>query len=177
MFKRFATVLFCTTLLFTAGCAAKISAPKQTDGTPVTLHLYCDTSITEVVSAENAAQIEEVTSFMQQHFYGYATKSGYKVDILNDKSSFTPGQGHYLLAVKVKKYNPGNKALRIVVGFGAGAASMDTHYELFEDGTTPLLSHDDGVGSSNPNWIVIPAKLNEKMLIQVTKKIKERTQG
>ena len=173
--KHFAKIGICLTLLFTAGCAAQIHAPKQTDGNPITIDYYCDTSITQEVSAENAVQIKEVSDFMERHFDGYATKSGYQVDILTDKSAYVPQQGHFLLVVKVKKYNPGSKTLRIVVGFGAGAASMDTHYELYAGSNTPILSKDDGVGSSNPNWIVIPAKLNEKMLVEVTKAIKDRT--
>lgn len=173
MFKGTATILFCLSLLFTAGCAAKISAPKLSDGNAITLHFYCDTEITNQVPTENAVQIEEVADFMQRHFLGYASKSGYNVNILKDKSSFKTQPGHYLLAVKIKKYNPGNKALRVMVGFGAGAASMDTHYALYAEEDAAILSKDDGVGSSNPNWIVIPAKLNEKMLIEVTKTLKK----
>lgn len=140
----------------------------------VSLYFYCDKGITADMSEDKVAQMEQVTDFMQRHFIGYASKAGYDPYLLNDPADFVAGEGRYLVAVKVKKYNGGIKALRIVVGFGAGAASMDIHYDLYADLDEPLLSKDDGVGSSNPNWIVIPAKLNERMLAEVTKTISAR---
>lgn len=175
MLNRITVVLICIVSLLFGGCAAKINAPKLSNGSPVTLHFYCDKGITEDTPSKNAEQIEEVSAFMKQHFLGYASKSGYSVNLIEEKSFFKPEAGHYLVAVKIKKYDAGSKALRVIIGFGAGAVSMDTHYELYADLETPILSKDDGVGSSNPNWIVVPAKLNEKMLVEVTKEINKRT--
>ena len=175
MLNRITVVLICIVSLSLGGCAAKINAPKLSNGSPVTLHFYCDKGITEDTPSKNAEQIEEVSDFMERHFLGYASKSGYSATLIEDKASFKPEVGHYLVAVKIKKYDAGSKALRMTIGFGAGAVSMDTHYELYADLEAPILSKDDGVGSSNPNWVVVPAKLNEKMLVEVTKAIKKRT--
>ncbi len=175
MFKRIAMLSLCLALLIITGCATKISAPKMTSGDPISLYLVCDKGITSDMTNKQIEQINEVSAFMKNHFLGYASKSGYKPIILEEKAAFRPMPGSYLLAVTIKKYNPGNKALRMTIGFGAGAVSMDIHYDLYADASSSILSRDDGVGSSNPNWIVVPAKLNEKMLIEVTKEITRRS--
>ena len=156
------------------GCAPKFQAPKSADGDPVTLYFYCDNGITEKTDKKLAEQINEVSAFMKLHFLGLSTKAGYRSIVTENRNDFIEGSSQYLVDVKIKKYDAGSKALRMTIGFGAGAVSMDTHYALYADKKSPLLSKDDGVGSSNPNWIVVPAKLNEKMLIEITKEIKGR---
>lgn len=172
--KKLWLLLLVTVVGSVLGGCVSVTAPKMTNNEKISLYFYCDKGITEDMSQDRVAQMEQVADFMQRHFLGYSSKAGYEPYLLNDRADFIPGAGHYLVAVKIKKYNAGIKALRIVVGFGAGAASMDIHYDLFADPDEPILSKDDGVGSSNPNWIVIPAKLNERMLAEVTKTISAR---
>lgn len=69
--------------------------------------------------------------------------------------------GGYVLAVRLIRYNPGSTAARMFVGFGAGAASLDVHYELRAGGKV-LLSHDDGVGSG-ADWRKVARVLNVRM--------------
>lgn len=172
MFNRLCLVLLCGFFIFFSGCASSIQAPKMSNGNSVTLFLHCDDGITNEMTDKEVEQVKEVSAFMKQHFIGLASKSGYRPMLIEASEDYEAKPGQYLIKVKIKRYNPGNKALRVVVGFGAGAVSMDTYYELYSDVPTPILSKEDGVGSSNPNWIVVPAKLNEKMLSEVTNKIK-----
>jgi hypothetical protein len=174
MFKWVSLLSLCVCCVFFSGCATKIQAPKMASGEPVTLFFHCDDGIAKEMTADESEQIKEVSNFMKLHFSGLASKSGYKPVLVESKGEFTEGPGNYLVSVKIKKYNAGNKALRIMVGFGAGAVSMDTKYELYSLKEVPLLSLEDGVGSSNPNWIVVPAKLNEKMLAEITKEIQKQ---
>lgn len=173
--KKFHTIIFVCLLGLVVGCAPRVQAPRLATGEPVTLFFLCDNGITAETEPELAQQLVEVSSFMQQHFVGYASKAGYRPIAIAQPEEYVPGVGHYMVNVKIKRYDAGSKALRVMVGFGAGAVSMDTHYELYAEPGNLLLAKDDGVGSSNPNWIVVPAKLNEKMLVEITNVIKTKS--
>ncbi|MDO3379836.1 DUF4410 domain-containing protein [Geoalkalibacter halelectricus] len=170
--RKIGFLLALSALVLLAGCGSKIKAPKTADGGQVAIYLLADRGIQPDMSNQEVEQLNQVGDFMEKHFLGLSHKSGYAATLIENKDQFTPGPGKYLLSVKVKRYNPGNKAARILVGFGAGAVSMDTHYQLFAQGPEPVLVADDGVGSSR-DWIFVVAKLNEKMLEAVTEKIKQ----
>lgn len=163
-------ILFALVLL--AGCGGKVKAPRTAEGGKVAIYLLADRGIQPDMSNKEIEQLNQVGDFMEKHFLGLSQKSGYASTLIENNEQFIPGPGKYLLSVKVKRYNPGNKAARMIIGFGAGAVSMDTHYQLFAQGTEPVLVADDGVGSSR-DWIFVVAKLNEKMLDAVTEKIKQ----
>ena len=94
-------------------------------------------------------------------------RGGYDTRILESRTDFRKGEGEYLLNVTLVKYKPGSKAARIIVGFGAGSASLDIHYELFSPREKLLLSKDDGCGTSL-DWQRIARKLNENILAMIT---------
>lgn len=99
-------------------------------------------------------------------------KGGYEASLIQNRNEFRPGPGKYLLTVTIISYNPGSRAARMLVGYGAGATSVNNHYELFGEGNESLLSYDDGVGSSR-NWTNVARKLNENALKRVTNKLIE----
>lgn len=94
-------------------------------------------------------------------------RGGYDARILESRTEFRRGEGEYLIHVTLIKYNPGSKAARIIVGFGAGSASLDIHYELLSSREKVLLSKDDGCGTSL-DWQRIARKLNENILASIT---------
>ena len=51
-------------------------------------------------------------------------RHGIEGRIIGEKSDYA-GEGRQLLVVRYVRYNPGATAARIIVGFGAGAASLD----------------------------------------------------
>ena len=52
------------------------------------------------------------------------------------------------------------------VGFGAGAASLDNHYELLGPDLDLIMAWDDGVGTSG-DWKRLPRKLNSNTVKKV----------
>ena len=98
-------------------------------------------------------------------------KAGYEATLIQKQNEYTPGVGKYLLKATIVKYDPGSTAARVIVGFGAGAASMDMRYELSGKGES-LLKYDDGVGSGR-DWRNVARKLNENTLKRVTEKMNE----
>lgn len=92
-------------------------------------------------------------------------KAGYDAHIIDSESAYR-GNG-YLLVVRIKEYNPGSKAARMIVGFGAGSTSMKTHYEL-KDGSRTIQSDDLGVGSGR-DWRNVVRKLGEQTVAGVKK--------
>jgi hypothetical protein len=93
-------------------------------------------------------------------------RGGYKVRLLDTAEDFKQDQGEYLLNVRIVRYNSGSKAARIIVGFGAGAASMDIHYEFSDPRGREMLSKEDGVGTSL-DWQRLARKLNENILAAI----------
>jgi hypothetical protein len=97
-------------------------------------------------------------------------RGGFKAREITARDQFKAGPDEYLLTIKIVKYNPGSKAARIVVGFGAGSCSLDLHYDLFGTEKDPVLSKDDGVGSGL-EWTRCIRKLNENMLTAINGKL------
>lgn len=113
---------------------------------------------------------EQVSDFMEQDLPAVLKKSGFNARLIRKRSEYQPTAGSYLLTVKITNYNPGSKAARMMVGYGAGAASMDTHYELFGSGSSPLLSDNQSVGSGR-DWRNVIRKINELTTRAVAKKV------
>jgi hypothetical protein len=97
-------------------------------------------------------------------------RGDYEARQLATLDEFKKDQGEYLLNVRIVRYNAGSKAARIIVGFGAGAASMDIHYEFTDPRGGKLLSKDDGVGTSL-DWQRLARKLNENILDAIQRRL------
>lgn len=109
----------------------------------------------------------QMAARLQKDLKNVLTKrGGYDARIFESRNEFRKGEGEYLLHVSLIKYNPGSKAARIIVGFGAGSASLDIHYELISPREKLLLSKDDGCGTSL-DWQRIARKLNENILAAI----------
>lgn len=110
----------------------------------------------------------QVGDFMDGDLTRLLKKAGYDARTIKDESAFK-GSG-YLLVVKIKSYNPGSKAARMFVGYGAGATSMNIRYDL-KDGSGKAVQGDDlGVGSSR-DWRNVVRKLGEQVTAAVKSKL------
>jgi len=109
---------------------------------------------------------------MEQDLLRMLKRAGYNACQVTNRREFAAGPGEYLLTVRMVRYNPGSKAARMLVCFGAGAISLDTHYELYGASPQPLLAEDHGVGSSL-DWYQVVQKLNRQMVDAVSRKLAE----
>ena len=102
--------------------------------------------------------------------FGRYEKSGFEAKAIDNKQEYKGGADNYLLVVKITDYNPGSKAARMFVGYGAGGVSLKIHYDLSANGAN-VLSKDDSV-FSGIEWTRAARKLNENTAKAVTTKIK-----
>jgi hypothetical protein len=93
-------------------------------------------------------------------------RGNFTARILRSHDEFKTGANEYLLNVRIVRYNAGSKAARIIVGFGAGTATFDIHYELVGPAGNTLLSKDDGCATSL-DWQRLARKMNENILAAV----------
>ena len=121
-----------------------------------------------IESSFTEAQVKnrnQVGDLMDVDLIKLLNKAGYEAHLITDEASF---RGSYLLVVKIKSYNPGSKAARMFVGYGAGSTSMNIRYDL-KDGSGKVIQGDDlGVGSSR-DWRNVVRKLGEQTVAGVKK--------
>jgi hypothetical protein len=113
---------------------------------------------------------DQIGDFMERDLPAVLKKSGFNARLIDTRSEYKPAAGSYLLTVKITNYNAGSAVARRFVGFGAGAATMDTHFELFGNDSKPLLSDNQSVGSGR-DWKRVVRKVNELTTKAVVKKV------
>ena len=182
--KKMISLLLASAVVAAAGCAhhtakseaapkAVTHAPKTTDvaapaavaapiAGKVVISILFDRGIEAGTNAMETGQRNQVGTWMEKDLLRVLAKAGYEPRLIADRKEYTPGPDAYLLKVKIVRYNPGAKAARLVVGYGAGATSLDIHYDLLGAGDKSLLAKDDGVGSSR-DWQFCCRKLNQNM--------------
>ena len=91
-------------------------------------------------------------------------RHGIEARIIAAKSDYAGGARH-LLVVHYDRYNPGKTAARLIVGFGAGAASLDVTHALYA-GDKPIMTWTDGCGTSE-HWQRLVNKINDNAVIKL----------
>ena len=163
------SILIVVTALLLSGCpGAKMKAPLTADGKSYSLVVLCDRGITEDMTQAQIEQLNQLGVWAERDLLWMLGRAGYSARQIESRSEFDPSSGEYLLSVRVVKYNPGSKAARILVGFGAGSCSLDRSYELHGSGPDPLLSRNQGV-SSSIDYSAVVQKLNQEMIDEVTR--------
>ena len=160
------TVLGCMVIM---SCASAPPAPMTDQGYPYEIMVHCDRGNPP---AEHADSVEQIADWMERDLVNRLNSSGYKAQLINSKSDFAPQDGRYLLYITVTKYNPGSSAARMIVGFGAGSASMDNSYDMYGKAKDPFYTWDDGVGTSG-DWRRIARKMNENTVKKVNANLSE----
>jgi hypothetical protein len=146
-------------LLLTGCVSSSGRAPQAASGSKVEIMVLSDRGDTSAMSDYVAKAVGDLAPFMEKDLVEQLNRAGYQAKQIRARSEFLPGNGRYLLTTRIVNYNPGSSAARMVVGFGAGSASLDNHYELFGNGAQPVLAWDDGVGTSQ-HWTRLCRTLN-----------------
>lgn len=163
--KRVAAVLSILTLVAATGCKTT-RAPVAASGQKIQISVLLDRGA-EGLDERRAKYREQLGVYMERDLVRRLTRAGYAVSQIRDEAGYKAAPDSYLLAVKVTSYNPGSKAARMLVGYGAGATSINIHYELRGKDAAPLLAKDDGVGSSR-DWTFCVVKLDQNIVAAVT---------
>jgi hypothetical protein len=151
--------LLLATLVASACGGRSGSAATLPDGSRIAVMVYLDPGIAPDMPPERVNQVNQLASWMQDDLLAILDKTGYAARRVEDPA--TPaGPGRYVLRVQIKNYNAGSKAARMWAGgFGAGAAKLDTHFDLLGDGAVALVGGDPSVASGR-DWRNAARKVN-----------------
>lgn len=142
--KSFLFGLFILFIALTTGCnSAKSTFKPGAAGEISVLSLRGNTSD---MTQDQIAELKRVGTWMDRDIIKQLNRAGYTAKLLKSRSDFS-GPGH-LLIIDVDKFNPGNRAARAFVGFGAGSSSLDLNYQLLDSQKKMVSEWKDGVGSS-----------------------------
>lgn len=174
---RVAVLMAMVMLVVLSGCAKapreasdKAESGRASSVKGTTLSVLIDPGIEKSFTDMQVRNREQVGDYMEQDLPAVLKKAGFNARLISKRSEYQPAAGSYLLTVKITNYNPGSKAARMMVGYGAGAASMDTHFELYGSDSNPLLSDNQSVGSGR-DWRNVIRKINEQTAKAVAKKV------
>ena len=154
--------------LVLAGChhTPRAGQAQPSGRTVVNLRQQLDVLVEEGNPAEmEARQYQyrlEVRNYMERELPRRLARYGFEARVLRQRSEYAGAAGgRHLLVVHYDSYNPGSSAARVVVGFGAGAASLDMSMTLFQGDAAPQ-TWKDGCGTSG-HWSRIVNKLDDNM--------------
>jgi hypothetical protein len=150
-------------LLGLSSCAAPQRAAKAPDGSPYTLAIYFDRSS----SLAKPDQVQQIIGFMEPDLHSVLLKAGYKLEQTDNPETFLPGPNRFLLIVRIVDYQPGSKAARMIVGFGAGSLVLDTQHVLYAGPEQLILQGTGSVGSAR-DWNYAAMKINQQISRDVT---------
>ncbi|MET0344408.1 MAG: DUF4410 domain-containing protein [Polyangiales bacterium] len=154
------------------GGARTGSAAKNPDGSRIAIMVLTDENVPADAAPDRAAQINQLSSWMESDLLQILDGTGYQ-PLRVDEGGAPPGPGRYLLRVKIRNYNAGSKAARMLVGFGAGAAVLDTHFELVGSDGNVLVAGDPSVGTGR-DWKNAARKVNLQTVDSINARLHQK---
>ncbi|MCF7848411.1 MAG: DUF4410 domain-containing protein [Kiritimatiellales bacterium] len=157
--SMFVSVCSLLAVLTVSGCKTT-QAPLAQSGQKVHIDVLVNRGDPNTMESKQWGWRNEIGEFMEPNLVRRLGDYGFSSAQIQKASDFKGKPDSYLLSVKIKSYNPGSSAARILVGYGAGACALDCHYELMDAQGKKVLDWDDGCGSSS-DWRRLPVKLNQ----------------
>jgi len=154
-------------LVLLAGCKTLPPAPTQAGGAKCQMLVLSDRGDESSMTPRQYQYRLELGTWMDSDLIRLLNKAGYDARMVQKQTEFTPAAGRYLLTIKIDSYNPGSNVARMMVGYGAGSASLNNSYALYGSETNAILTWKDGCGTSE-NWQRLPRKLNENTLKKIS---------
>lgn len=148
----------------TTGCNGSKSTYKN--GAAGEISVLSLRGSTSGMTYDQIASLKSVGSWMDRDIIKQLTRAGYSAKLLKSRKDFK-GPGH-LLVIDVDNFHPGNRAARAFVGYGAGAASLDLDYKVFNSQKKQIGDWKDGAGSSKgPNYCAQTLNRNAIKQLQI----------
>ncbi|MDT8389236.1 MAG: DUF4410 domain-containing protein [Lentisphaeria bacterium] len=152
-----------TALMILSGCAGSggKAVPLTATGVPIHIDVLSDRGDPSTMEEKQWRYRNEVGAYMEPNLVRRLGDYKFSSALIQQESDFKKQPGTYLLKVSITSYNPGSAAARIMVGYGAGACSLDCEYELIDAQGQSLMKWTDGIGTSG-DWRRLPVALNKR---------------
>jgi hypothetical protein len=155
----------------TTACGSRQSAPTLPGGKRLAVLVYMDRTVAPETPADKVSQLQEVADFMEPDLLTLLRDSGYDAAVASGDSQ--PAEGQYKLNVQITDYNGGSKAARMFVGFGAGAARLQSHFELFGPNGASYTSGSPGSSTGKTSWQRTARKVNQEIVSAVSVRLRQ----
>jgi Domain of unknown function (DUF4410) len=159
-------------LAFTlTACGGRQSAPTLASGKRLAVLVFMDRTLAPETPAEKATQMAEVADFMEPDLLAVLRDSGYDAAVVAGAAQ--PVEGQYTLKVQITEYNGGSKAARMFVGFGAGAARLESHFELIGPNGTSYTQGSPGASTGRTSWQRVVRKVSQEIVAAVNVRLRQ----
>ena len=168
----FRTALLCLSVLAAVifvGCSG--SVPRISNPGSKTVKVVTDPGIRDSMTGDQKKMHRDLMAYMEQDLMSRLKRSGFMVQKASEDAS-AAGANEYVLHLTTKNYNPGSKAARILVGYGAGSCSLDTRVKL-SGSQGEIMKKEDGVGSSQ-DWRRCVVVMNQRTVERVVNAVEGR---
>lgn len=157
-FSSFLSAIFAATALLLGGSAVPAFAAGPA------LDILIEEGDSAQMDAKQYQQRVALKNYMAKTLPVKMGRHGIEGRIIPSRGDYAGG-GRQLLLVRYNRYNPGKTAARIIIGFGAGTASLDVTHVLY-DGEKEILSWEDGCGTSE-HWQRLVNKINDNAVLKL----------
>lgn len=159
-------------LLATSACGGRMRAPTMPNGQRLALVLVLDRALDPQTPADKATQLQQVADYMEPDLLQRLRGAGYDAAVSSAEAAAS-GPGQYTLRVRIVDYRGGSKTARMFVGFGAGAARLDSHFELIGPGGQSYASGSPGATTSQTDWRRVVRKVNDEIVAAVNVRLRQ----
>ena len=158
-------------LLALGACGGRHAAPTMPSGKPLVVLVFMDRTLAPETPPEKASQMQEVADYMEPDLLAVLRDSGYDAAVVSGAAPAVEGQ--YTLKVQITEYNGGSKAARMFVGFGAGSARLESHFELIGPNGTSYTSGSPGASTGRTSWQRVVRKVNQEIVAAVNVRLRQ----
>ena len=154
-----------------SACGSRQSAPTLPGGRRLAVLVFMDRTAGPETPPEKLSQLQEVADFMEPDLLALLRDSGYDAAVASGDAQPTAGQ--YKLNVQITEYNSGSKAARMFVGFGAGSARLQSHFELFGSNGASYTAGSPGASTGRTSWQRVARKVNQEIVSAVSVRLRQ----
>jgi hypothetical protein len=142
------------------------------NGGKVAILVYADRGVSADPAGNASEQVNQLADWMEADLIAILQKTGYQAAVVANKDEPT-ARGRYLLRTQVVDYNGGSRAARALVGWGAGAARLETHFELIGPKGAVYVAGSPSVATSRSNWQRVARKVNLQTVDSVNERLRQ----
>lgn len=142
------------------GCASAPPAPKAADGGKIPVQVFIDAGWEQVdtTNPNQTNQRRQLANFMETDLLKLLNKAGYEASAIKSADAYGSDPKARFLSLKIENYNPGSAAARVLVGLGAGSATLDVR-SVYREGGKTLMDIQKSFASGR-DWRKIVRKIN-----------------